>query len=270
MQDMENKEKSKQKRRISIKLENNIIIHFRPTELITELEISKEGDDELIPFKDRDFNLYEKILKSKVLPNPIIKKNYKIEDIKVNKDYVLAENLEEEQIIPELYEENENEEDFKSLEKSLEKSVEKSFDKSYEKSFDKSYNLSINQSINQSYNQSMTQSYNQSYADGAYESSFQGSKIKSGSSGRGLIHKLNQVFSEGIDEDKNEVDEDEDSKKNEDEIREESKEEEEQEDDIDVEEYQDNEKEDDNEEGKEKSEEEGENEDGEEGEEEGK
>jgi hypothetical protein len=110
----EKQEKAKSSRHISFKLENNVIISYKIDELITDLVVNKEGQEDAIPFK-RDFNLYEKILKRKVPPNPIIKKFDKNE-IKTRTDYVLMENLDEQEIIPELY--DENEEDIKSLEKS--------------------------------------------------------------------------------------------------------------------------------------------------------
>ena len=197
---LEKEEKSKRSRHITFKLENNIVISFKNEELITNFDVIKEGQEDIIPFK-RDFNLYLKILKRKVPPHPIIK-NFEKNDIKVNKDYVLMENLDEQQIIPELYEENE--EDIKSLEKSMERSIDKSFDKSYERSVNMSVNQSYNQSINQSYNQSITQSY--------MDTSFNKNNSKlglGGSSGGGLIQKLNKVFNESISEDKNEFEENE-------------------------------------------------------------
>ena len=194
---IENQEKTKALRHISFKLENNVIISFKNDELITDFEITKEGEEDIIPFK-RDFNLYLKILKRDIPPHPIIKKFDKNE-IKIKKDYELMENLDEQQIIPELY--DENEEDIKSLEKSMEKSIDKSFDKSYEKSINMSVNQSYNQSINQSYNQSITQSY--------IDNSFVRNSSKLGSTGGGLIQKLNKVFNESISEDKNEFEENE-------------------------------------------------------------
>ena len=44
--------------------------------------------------------------------------------MKINKDYILVENLPERQILPDLYDDFE-EDDLKSLEKSLERSVDK-------------------------------------------------------------------------------------------------------------------------------------------------
>ena len=70
-------------------------------------------------------NTYQYELKI-ILPRPIIKP-YNKEDIKINNEYVLVENLPERQILPELYDDFEDD-DIKSLEKSLEKSVDKIFD----------------------------------------------------------------------------------------------------------------------------------------------
>ena len=204
MEEMEDKQKSKRTRHISFNLDNNIIISYKTEELITDFEITKEGEEDIIPFK-RDFSLYLKILKRKFPPNPIIKQFDKNE-IKINKEYTLMENLDEQQIIPDLYEENE--EDIKSLEKSLEKSIDKSFDKSYERSVNISVNQSYNQSINQSYNQSITQSY--------MENSFNRNNSRIGvSTGGGLIQKLTKVFNEGINEDKDEFEENDKEEENE-------------------------------------------------------
>ena len=69
-------------------------------------------------------NVYNAELKI-IKPKPIIKK-FSLSDIKVDKEYVARESLQEKQILPELYDEFE-ENDIKSLEKSLEKSVDKIF-----------------------------------------------------------------------------------------------------------------------------------------------
>ena len=69
-------------------------------------------------------NVYNAELKI-IKPKPIIKK-FSLSDIKVDKEYVARERLQEKQILPELYDEFE-ENDIKSLEKSLEKSVDKIF-----------------------------------------------------------------------------------------------------------------------------------------------
>ena len=71
---------------------------------------------------EKDMNVYKAELKL-VKPASIIKK-FLLNEIKVDNEYVMKENLSEKQILPELYDEFE-EDDIKSLEKSLEKSVDK-------------------------------------------------------------------------------------------------------------------------------------------------
>ena len=75
-------------------------------------------------------NLYIKNIKNKQNLIPCIKK-YNKNEIKINKNYISAEDLSEKDIIPDLYKEEEY--DIKSLEKSLESSIDKSFYKNYEK-----------------------------------------------------------------------------------------------------------------------------------------
>ena len=71
-----------------------------------------------------DLDDYMKIIKGKITPKPCIKP-FNEKEIKMNEKYLLAENLKEEDIIPDLYEEDE--EDIKSLGQSLEKSIDKIF-----------------------------------------------------------------------------------------------------------------------------------------------
>ena len=188
---IENEQKEKSKRHISINEEKNIFINFKPEDPVTDIKIKKQGEEDLVPF-ERDFNLYQKILKSSIKYNPSIKKFDKNE-IKIDPDYKLAEFLEEKDIIPELVEDNDD--DIRSLEKSMERSIDKSFDKNYERS--------LNLSVNQSNNQSINQSYNQSYMD----NSFRNSGKFGNSTGGGLIQKLNKMFD--INEDKSEYEENE-------------------------------------------------------------
>ena len=122
---IENQKKTKALRHISFKLENNVIISFKNDELIIDFEITHEREEDIISFKS-DFNLYLNILKRDISPHLIIKKFDKNE-IKTKKDYELMENLDEQQMILELY--DENEEDIKSLEKRMEKSINKSYKK---------------------------------------------------------------------------------------------------------------------------------------------
>lgn len=67
-------------------------------------------------------NLYQNELKM-VKPRPIIK-TFLAKDIKINHEYNLVENLPERQILPDLYDDFE-EDDIKSLEKSLENRLTK-------------------------------------------------------------------------------------------------------------------------------------------------
>ena len=176
--------------RIQINLDNNIIIGYIPQNLITEFAIVKDSTellDKTSPL-NHSFSLYEKIMKESPIPYSSIKK-YDKNEIKIDNNYIYKENLEEKDIIPALY--NENEEEIKNLEKSLEKSIDKSFDRSYEKSFDKSLNnMSLNQSDSQNLNHSNSLSYN--------DASFNASRNSiEGLSGKGIIEKLTRMFSGG-------------------------------------------------------------------------
>ena len=107
----------KNKRHISFNLNNNILIKFKKDDLITNSEIiTQTGEIYIQPKK----NINElKLIK----PKPIIK-TFLSKDIKINKDYILVENLPERQILPDLYDDFE-EEEIKSLEKSLERPTDK-------------------------------------------------------------------------------------------------------------------------------------------------
>ena len=70
---IENEEKEKTKRHILFKIENNIIINFNPEDLVTDIKIRKSGEEEFIPF-ERNFNLYQKMLKANITLNPNIKR----------------------------------------------------------------------------------------------------------------------------------------------------------------------------------------------------
>ena len=114
------------KKHICFNFNKNIIIAFDKDELITKSEITSNG--KILPKKFKDMNTYQYELKI-IQPKPIIKQ-YNKEDIKINTEYVLMENLPERQILPELYDDFEDD-DIKSLEKSLEKSVDKIFDSNF-------------------------------------------------------------------------------------------------------------------------------------------
>ena len=111
----------KNKNHISFNLNNNIFIEFKKDDLVTESKI-KNQNGEIVNYQQKDMNLYKSKLKE-ANPKSIIK-SFLREDIKINQGYTLVENLPERQILPELYDEFE-EEDIKSLEKSLEKSIDK-------------------------------------------------------------------------------------------------------------------------------------------------
>ena len=111
----------KTRRHISFNLNNNILIKFNKDDLITNSEIITQTGETYIQQK-KNMNLYQNELKL-VKPKPIIK-TFLSKDIKINKDYILVENLPERQILPDLYDDFE-EEEIKSLEKSLERPTDK-------------------------------------------------------------------------------------------------------------------------------------------------
>ena len=111
----------KAKKHISFNLNNNIFIKFKKDDYITKSEIINQNGQIYNELK-RNIKLYEKDFKLK-RPKPIIKP-FLPKDIKINKDYILVENLAERQILPGLYDDFEVD-DLKSLEKSLEGTVDK-------------------------------------------------------------------------------------------------------------------------------------------------
>ena len=111
----------KNRRHISFNLNNNILIKFNKDDLITNSEIITQSGETYIQQK-KNMNLYQNELKL-IKPKPIIK-TFLSKDIKINKDYILVENLPERQILPDLYDDFE-EEEIKSLEKSLERPTDK-------------------------------------------------------------------------------------------------------------------------------------------------
>ena len=111
----------KLKGHISFNLDNNIYIKFKADDLINNsLVTDRKG--QIYQHNEKNMLIYQEELK---LANPksILKSFYKNE-IGINHEYVYVENLQERQILPDLYDDFE-EEDLKSLEKCLEKSVDK-------------------------------------------------------------------------------------------------------------------------------------------------
>ena len=111
----------KTKRNISFNLDNNIFIIFNKDDFITKSRITNQNG-QVYNQPTKDMNLYKMELKLNK-PKPIIK-TFLQKDIKINKDYLLVENLPERQILPDLYDDFE-EDEIKSLEKSLEGTVDK-------------------------------------------------------------------------------------------------------------------------------------------------
>ena len=197
-EETQNKEKEALKKngRIQINLDNNIYYHYKLDSSLTDYcEIYNKNDDLIRLIKENeimDLEQYMKVLKEKKNLKPAIKK-YNKNNIKVNKDYKNAENLSERDIIPDLYEEEED--DIRSLEKSLERSIDKSFDKSYDKWYGQSFNEKINEASDMS-----CSGMNESYAN---------------NTGRNIINKLQEMFIEEIDEEQNEDEKEEDLNYNE-------------------------------------------------------
>ena len=193
-----NIEIKKKKDRIQINLEDNIYYHYKLESCLTDYYEIYNKNEELLS-NDKvlmDLDNYMKILKNKSV-KPCIKKFDK-NAIKIKLDYKECENLSERDIIPDLYEEEED--DIRSLEKSLERSIDKSFDKSFDKSNEKWYRQSIN-SLNDKINEAANESYNVS------NSNINDSYSNSNNNGRKIINQLQEMFIEEVDEEQNEENE---------------------------------------------------------------
>jgi len=166
----------KKNRRIEVDLNRNIYFHFLKNDIMNKCQVRKGflGDLEYFnPKKERD------IFDSRIvfMPKPAIKPFNK-DEIKFDKDYKLREKMDEKEIVPELYENEENDEiDDKVIE-----DVANSLRGSIDKSLDLSVNESIRRSINQSYNQNMKNSLTASI----------------NSEGQGILRKLKMAFEGSI------------------------------------------------------------------------
>ena len=166
-------ENIKEKRHIKIDLDKNNYFNFLKDDLIKYCQIRKGINgilEEFIPKEERKIDIFKTDLF--LAPKSTIKR-YNKSDIKINKEYILCENLTEEQIIPELFEdsnlcENEPDQYARELAASLRSSI------------DKSTNSSINNSIKQS------------NADNIYDS-IHGSTLKN-STGKGILNRLTQFY----------------------------------------------------------------------------
>ena len=175
---MSNKNKiiDKEKKHIIIDLDKNDFYNYIQNDLLKYCQFRKGINGMIEKYEEKKD---EEIINKNNNKKKIIK-NYNKNDIKVNKNYILCENLTEEEIIPELYEDDENEineNNINELANSLRCSIDKSFSNSI--------------------NKSLKKSYNQSYAEGIYDS-IDGSKLKF-SGGKGILSKLNQVFGNSFD-----------------------------------------------------------------------
>ena len=190
-EETQNKEKEalKKNRRVQINLDNNKYFHYKIDSALFDCYEVYNKNEDLIKFGKEndimDLEQYMKILKDKKNLKPAIKKYHK-DSIKIDKDYKYAENLSERDIIPDLYEEEE--EDIRSLEKSLERSIDKSFDKSYDKWYGQSYNDKVNEEYNSCSGMNVSESYDNN-------------------TGRNIINKLQEMFIEEVDEEQNEENE---------------------------------------------------------------
>jgi hypothetical protein len=118
---IQKKPKKKAKGHISFNLDNNIYIKFTPDNLINDSLVT-DKDGQIYNHEEKNMLLYQTELK---IANPkSIIKSFNINEIGINNEYIYVENLHERQILPDLYDEFE-EDDLKSLEKCLEKSVDK-------------------------------------------------------------------------------------------------------------------------------------------------
>ena len=111
----------KKKKHISFNLDNNIYIIFGSEDLITNSQVT-DKNGQIFEHIEKNMIIYNEELK-RIKPKSIIKK-FSSNEIGINKEYIFVENLQEKQILPDLYDEFE-EQDIKSLEKCLEKSVDK-------------------------------------------------------------------------------------------------------------------------------------------------
>ena len=198
-EEIKNKEKTKKKNnRIQINLDYNIYYHYKKDSCLDDYYETYNKNDEFINLNNNkifDLDNYMKTLKNSKNLVPSIKK-YDKNSIKIKEDYKECENLSEREIIPDLYEEEE--EDIRSLEKSLERSIDKSFDKSYDKWYGQSLNDKMNEpAVNDSYNMSYS-NINDSYANN--------------NTGRKIINQLQEMFIEEVDEEQNEENEKDDKK----------------------------------------------------------
>ena len=175
--ELEKEEKSKKlNRRIKIDEEKNIFYNFLKGDLAKCCQVKKGKNGQLENYVEKKFgsNIYETQIVFKIQPS--IKK-FDINSIKINENYKLCENMREEDIIPELYEDNVEAEEIEN--------------EKYVAQLANSLRSSIDKSLNSSINRSIQQSVNQSYADGVYNS-LRGSQSRV--PGGSILQRLTQCF----------------------------------------------------------------------------
>ena len=102
MNEAEKEEKNKINRHIKFNLDDNIYFNYNSNDLITKKIIYKKNEKIESKDDDKKMDIYYALLKSKTKFNPIIKK-FEKDKIKINEDYELNENLEEYEILGDLY-----------------------------------------------------------------------------------------------------------------------------------------------------------------------
>ena len=169
-------EKQKVKRSVEINLDKNIICLYKidsnledPYEVYNGLGFKNIKETPEIKKGTMDLDVYLKKIKVKNTLKPCIK-SFDKNLIKIDENYIYCENLTEEQIIPDLYEESS--EEIKSLAQSLEKSVDKMFC-----------------SVNESNNMSLIDSNLYEYMND-----------NSNKEGKNLINKIQNIIEENEDE----------------------------------------------------------------------
>ena len=174
----DNKEEEKiNKKRVAINLDNNFYFTFVKNDLIDLCQVRKgiKGSLEFFQPKTLEDDFDSHI----VIQHRACIKPFKKNEIKIDENYQLRENMDETQIVPELYEDFEegneiNENETQELASSLRGSIDKSTDINI--------NNSIKRSINQSYNQSMVGSL----------------LMSTNNEGEGIIRKLKAAFEESV------------------------------------------------------------------------
>ena len=174
----DNKEEEKiNKKRVAINLDNNFYFTFVKNDLIDLCQVRKgiKGSLEFFQPKTLEDDFDSHI----VIQHRACIKPFKKNEIKIDENYQLRENMDEMQIVPELYDDFEegneiNENETQELASSLRGSIDKSTDINI--------NNSIKRSINQSYNQSMVGSL----------------LMSTNNEGEGIIRKLKAAFEESV------------------------------------------------------------------------